>query len=124
MEPQIAREAPGAMDRRAGRRVAVDCPALVLRRGVPVMSGRVTNLGMCGLFLDVGAPMLPRHSCIEVGVSLHCCGSGFLRLPAMVVRTEPAGMGLIFDPELSDCEFLLRNLVQHGVAPKIRRQLS
>lgn len=42
---------------------------------------------------------MPKHTLLELGFSIPWIGSfRFLRLAAMVVRTERSGIGVLFDP--------------------------
>lgn len=88
------------MDRRSGSRASAELTALVFRHGLAVLVGRVRDLSLFGLYLHIDGPPLPKHSLIELGFSVGGSGAHHhVRLPAMVARTEPRGMGLIFDPD-------------------------
>lgn len=100
MALQLTTETPTVMDRRVGRRDDLDLKVIVSRRGQAVAVGRVLDLGLFGMYLRTDGPALPKHSLVEAGISVGGPGAyRFVRLPAMVVRTDPEGMGLIFDPQ-------------------------
>ncbi len=74
--------------------------ALVFRRSLAVLVGRVQELGLLGMYMSTDRPALTKHTVVEVGFSLGRPGPGqFIRLPAMIVRTNAHGMALIFDAD-------------------------
>ena len=100
MTLHLTTETPTVMDRRVGRREGLDLKVMVSRRGQAVVVGRVRDLGLFGMYLRTDGPALPKHSLVEAGFSVGRPGAyRFVRVPAMVVRTDPEGMGLIFDPK-------------------------
>ena len=100
MALQLTTENPAVMDRRIGRRDGLDLKVVVSVRGQAVVVGRVRDLGLFGMYLRTDGPTLPRHSLVEAGISVGRPGAyRFVRLPAMVVRTDAEGIGLMFDPQ-------------------------
>lgn len=100
------------MDRRAGRRAEPDLKALVFRRGLAILVGRVQALGLLGMYLRIERPALPKHTLVEVGFSVGRPGaSRFVRFPAMVARSDSGGMGLVFDADDAATRASLRTLL-------------
>lgn len=90
-----------------------DLKALVFRRGLAVLVGRVREIGLLGMYLSSDGPGLPKHTLVEVGFSVGQPGpTQFIRLPAMIARTDPHGIGLIFDSDDDVTRTKVRHLLR------------
>ena len=85
------------MEHRCGRRNAVNMTLLLRRRGWGGwLVGELTDVSVSGAFVQVPAGAFANHALIELEASQP--GSRrMLRSKALVVRTTPEGIGILFD---------------------------
>src|SRR5690554_764782 len=86
------------MERRWGIRKSVDVEVVIdcQRRGL--LRGRLGNVSVGGLFVRTEPSVLTRNTHVEVVLMLqHADGTRVYRMPALVVRLSPNGVGLMLD---------------------------
>ncbi len=113
MEPTQSQHAERVPQPRPSGGVERNLTALVFRRGLAVVVGRVRELGLLGMYLSTDRPALPKHTLVEVGFSIGRPGPAqFIRLPAMIARTDARGMALIFDADDNATQADVRRLLR------------
>lgn len=85
------------MEHRWSTRKPCPCTVVIDSPYVGTVAATARNIGLGGMFVEVGGLALPLNTPVRVGFSLdhHEYGERF-RLPAMVVRRAPEGLAIMF----------------------------
>lgn len=83
------------MEHRCSVRKPFNLQLLIYKNGLPVQSGVSRNLGLGGVYVEVGGCEWRKHECLEI--EFLDGGKGGMRLPAVVVHQSAQGVGLMFD---------------------------
>lgn len=85
------------MEHRCGQRRAVNMTILLRRRGWGGwLVGQLTDVSISGAFIRVAGGALPNLALVEIEAS-QPGGRRMLRSKALVVRSTPDGIGILFD---------------------------
>ncbi|HEY8554003.1 MAG TPA: PilZ domain-containing protein [Burkholderiales bacterium] len=86
------------MERRWGIRKSVDVEVVIDCQPRGLLRGRLGNVSVGGLFVRTEPSVLTRNTHVEVVLMLqHADGTRVYRMPALVVRLSPNGVGLMLD---------------------------
>jgi hypothetical protein len=83
------------MEHRCSARKPFKFQLLIYKNGLPVQSGVSRNLGLGGVYVEVGGCEWRKHECLEI--EFLDAGRAGMRLPAVVVHQSSQGVGLMFD---------------------------
>lgn len=86
------------MEHRCGTRRVVRLPVVLWRHGSPPVAAEIADISITGLFVKVSERRFAVNQLLGVEVPLPPgCGLSAWRTRALVVRTGPAGIGLLLD---------------------------
>lgn len=86
------------MEHRCGTRRVVHLPVVLWRHGSPPVAAEIADISITGLFVKVSERRFAVNQLLNVEVPLPLgCGLSAWRTRALVVRTGPAGIGLLLD---------------------------
>lgn len=92
------------MEHRYNERIPVDLKALIVIDGLPMISGRITNLSVDGLFIELGVCPIQTHSWVTLELEPNGREvNQATTLMAFVIHQSEHGLGLMFTkpiPEL------------------------
>lgn len=84
-------------DHRWSARQPITFPVKLYRGGEPIGQGRAQNVGIGGMFVELGSRKLPTEAALSVAFSVDVNGmTTHHRLPATVVWEGDTGAGLMF----------------------------
>ncbi|MGD2075910.1 MAG: PilZ domain-containing protein [Gammaproteobacteria bacterium] len=83
------------MEHRCSARKPFRFQLLIYKNGLPVQSGVSRDLGLGGVYVEVGGCEWRKHECLEI--EFLDAGRAGMRLPAVVVHQSAQGVGLMFD---------------------------
>lgn len=105
------------IDHRYSLRRTVNSEVVLKYRALGLVHGRVKDLGVGGMFVDLGRVQLPLNAVVEVSLFCKNIQKGHHQTysaEAMVVHQSDGGIGLMFldlDPQ---CQIFLHDLVYIG----------
>lgn len=77
-----------------------------------LVRGCIRDIGMGGMFVDIGRIQLPVNATLEASLMLGASGlKCHLQVEAIVVRCAERGVGLMFDELDSECRHALNRLI-------------
>ncbi len=86
------------MDLRNSPRRQVELNTTLNYRSLGLVQGRIRDIGMGGMFVDIGRIQLPVNAVLEVSLMIESAKMVVpMTVEAMVVRCAEKGVGLMFD---------------------------
>ena len=101
------------MEHRCSVRKPIECQLLLYKHGLPVQTGFCRNLGLGGLFIEIGSCEWRKNEYLEVEI-IGYNGKPSMRLPAVVVHHSERGAGLMFDAVSSEQHRILHGWLFSG----------
>lgn len=83
------------MEHRCSVRKPIEFQLLLYKHGLPVQTGICRNLGLGGLFIEIGSREWRKNEYLEVEI-IGYNGKPAMRLPAVVIHHSERGAGLMF----------------------------
>ncbi len=105
------------MDQRNSPRLPVNLYTMLNYPTLGLIRGCIRNIGMGGMFVDIGRIQLPVNATLEASLMLG--GDGLdchMQVEAIVVRCAEQGIGLMFDELDEGCRNALSRLIRGAVA--------
>ncbi|WP_199930424.1 PilZ domain-containing protein [Sedimenticola thiotaurini] len=104
------------MDNRNSPRLPVNLYTMLNYPSLGLIRGCIRNIGMGGMFVDIGRIQLPVNATLEASLLLG--GDGLdchMQVEAIVVRCAEQGVGLMFDELDEGCRNTLSRLIRSAV---------
>ena len=100
------------MEHRCGNRASLEIVVAISGHGLETLTGRVRDLGLGGMFVDLGRGTLPLNSPVHLTFDLDAPGAGHpCEAEGVVVHQEPCGCGVMFTALDSDAFEAVRSIV-------------
>ncbi|PLY15685.1 MAG: hypothetical protein C0631_06055 [Sedimenticola sp.] len=103
------------IEHRYSLRRPIEAEVVLNFRALGLVRGKVRDLGVGGMFVDLGCVQLPLNALVEVSLLLDCRATGeAIRAEAMVVHQAGGGVGLMFRDLDPQCHMFLHDMVYIG----------